>query len=77
MSVIIRPDHDPDEITRVAQALLAAASDPQQVRLETFGDGPVFVVPDEVAQKAKLNPETPKPTEELKPAKASKKRKDS
>jgi len=75
MSVTIRPDHTSDEITRIAQALLAAADDPRDVRVETFGDGPVFVVPDEVAQKAKLNPETPEETK-TSSSKASKKRKD-
>lgn len=75
MTVIIRPDQgDPDELSRVAAILIGAAADPREVRLETFGDGPYFVVPDEVAKKAQLNqPET----EESKPEpKASKKRKD-
>lgn len=76
MSVVIRPDQDPDEITRVAKALLAAADDPADVRLETFGDGPVFVVTDEVAKKAVLNPED-KPKDPKPETKTSKKRKDS
>lgn len=76
MSVIIRPDHYPEEISRVAKALLAAASDPQDVRLETFGDGPVFVVPDEVAEKAQLNPQTDPKQDKAEKPKGSKKRKD-
>jgi hypothetical protein len=72
MTVIIRPDQSSEELSRVAQLLIAAADNVADVKLETFGDGPYFVVPDELAAKVDLNP-----AEEKTEPKASKKRKDS
>lgn len=56
MSVTIVPDyHNPGEATRIAQLLVAAADDPRDIVTESGPNGTVFVVPDEVAAKVKLN----------------------
>lgn len=58
MSVTIVPDyHNPGETTRIAQLLVAAADDPRDIVTESGPNGTVFVVPDELAAKVKLNTE--------------------
>lgn len=66
MTVTVVPPHgDREETTRIATELLAAADDPQDVRIDTTGSGLVFVVPDEVAKKANVQtPEEPEESED-------------
>lgn len=54
MTVAVVPPHwDLQETTRIAAELLAAADDPSDVKIDTSGSL-VFVVPEGVAKKAKI-----------------------